>query len=896
MRTSEQHSDHGDHGDPSTESAGRDPGKGTRGGVLQLKGTGGGAMSTAEAGFTGTPMDLPYRSEMENGFGVSFGGVQAFGDDAAKSANADLGSKAFAVGNQIAFDSDRPAKEVVAHELAHTIQQSGGSSSSHAVQTWSLGGGDPFEAEADAAAGAIMAGQPASVGLRGPSGVQKWGGEDHYTIGNLAGQRAQQHLANIGIATPSAPTLISATPNASGHNQAGAENPATAGLQATGTGISTHQGGSSLGVQTDAGTISFGAASRYGGDYATTVNGIGGLSGRGTERDGAGEGRRTDPNAGLLDRARAQGLNAIQFAQMTIGGTTNANHFYPTNGMEYRNHHSMALGHARQAASLSQAGDAAAATEEIRKAMQEEGFANHFLQDTFSAGHMAPRALDSTEHLVQDPQALHLAMHNTGQAIDQTAQSAGAAVGNAVGNVTGFFSGAWNVVSSFTNPFSQEGRQQIAQEMQNQARNTATTMGHSAQQMSNTVTGTFQQGGLVNQTTRTVQQLPGTYDDAVQGLMRTKQWHDFFCALPGGLPTTVGRNFHGDHFMDGGDLDYVANQASNSIIQVLSVAHNKGESPPVNMGTPAVGAILADPMAGPAWRMMMSDYSASLQAAKAALRQNPNATTTSDGGTTVPTSEVLALIEQNIFNGESGVRASPEESRNAAQAQAQIDPGNELPRLRGVVLGSLDSIEHYLMSQFGFNANLGVDDNLNDPVRTRSDTGASVEDKTGPNRRNSDLVSDGATGPSFDPCQLEGRFRLVTTLLQQINDYQAGLGGALNNASFSTSYQGMIRNEQQFCTTLAATALEWKTQLDGLMGAGTLNFDALPLGVPGGDANQIAWGAGHPEWLSNHVARRSYRMTMQGQVRPIREGMRAHAPSWGRGAAGAAKNAIGNIR
>ena len=39
-------------------------------------------------------------------------------------------------------------------------------------------------------------------------------------------------------------------------------------------------GGSSLGVQTDAGTISFGAASRYGGDYATTVNGIGGLSGR----------------------------------------------------------------------------------------------------------------------------------------------------------------------------------------------------------------------------------------------------------------------------------------------------------------------------------------------------------------------------------------------------------------------------------------------------------------------------------------------------------------------------------------------------------------------------------------------------------------------------------------
>ena len=849
-------------------------------------------MATAETGFTGDAMDLPYKSEMESGFGTSFANVQAYGGAEAQAANQALGSRAYAVGNQIAFDTPNPAKEVVAHELAHTIQQSGGASSSHALQPWTLGGGDPFEAEADAAAHAVVAGQQASVSLRGPAGVQKWGGEDHYTIGNLAGQKAQQTLVGLGITTPSAPTIMQATPGAAGsHSQAGAENPGQAGMAGSGTGINHSAGGSSLGVQTDAGTISFGAASRYGGDYATTVTGVGGLSGRGTERDGAGAGRRTDPNAPWYERAAAQGLNGIQFAQMTIGGTTNANHFYPTNAFEYRNHHNLAMGHARQAASLANAGDGAAAAEEIRQAMQEEGFANHFLQDTFSAGHLAPRSLDSTEHLAQDPEALHLAMNNTAKGIDTAAQSVGSSVGTAVGNVTGFFSGAWNTISSFTNPFSEEGRQQIAQEMQNQAQSTATRWGHSAQQASNTVTGTFQQGGLVNQATRTVQQLPGTYDDAVQGLMRTKQWHDFFCAIPNGIPTTLGQRFHGDHFMDGTDLATVSDTAANSIVQVLSVAHNKPQAPPVAIPTPDVGAILADPMAGPAWRMMMSDYQASLQAAKNALKQNPNATTTSDGGTTVPTAQVLELIEQNIFNGESGARQSPDESRAAAQAQAQVDPNHELPRLRGVVLGSLDSIEHFLMTQFGFNANLGVDDNLNDPVRTDPTTGASIEPKTGKGRRNTDIVSDGATGPSFDPCQLEGRYRLVTTLLQQINDYNGGLNGALANATFSRSYQQMIRNEQQAMLELNGKALEWKTQLDALMSAGTLNFDALPVGVPGGDANQIAWGAGHPEWLSNHLARRQYRMTLQGQIRPIRETMRNQAPSWGRGGGAAVQNA-----
>ena len=38
------------------------------------------------------------------------------------------------------------------------------------------------------------------------------------------------------------------------------------------------------------------------------------MSGRGTARDGAGAGRRTDPDAPWYQRAAAQGMNGIQFA------------------------------------------------------------------------------------------------------------------------------------------------------------------------------------------------------------------------------------------------------------------------------------------------------------------------------------------------------------------------------------------------------------------------------------------------------------------------------------------------------------------------------------------------------------------------------------------------------
>jgi len=44
------------------------------------------------------------------------------------------------------------------------------------------------------------------------------------------------------------------------------------------------------------------------------------------------------------------------------------------------------------------------------------------------------------------------------------------------------------------------------------------------------------------------------------------------------------------------------------------------------------------------------------------------------------------------------------------------------------------------------------------------------------------------------------------------------------------------------------------------------------------------------------VARRAYRQTMQGQIRPMRDQLRDQAPSWGRGAGAAAQHAAGPAR
>lgn len=80
----------------------------------------------------GRPLDGPVRSRMESAFGASFTGVRLHTDSQAATLSHGLRARAFTVGEHVAFNAGeyQPGTPVgdalIAHELAHVIQQGGG--------------------------------------------------------------------------------------------------------------------------------------------------------------------------------------------------------------------------------------------------------------------------------------------------------------------------------------------------------------------------------------------------------------------------------------------------------------------------------------------------------------------------------------------------------------------------------------------------------------------------------------------------------------------------------------------------------------------------------------------------------------------------------------------------
>ncbi len=77
----------------------------------------------------GSPLPQNTKTEMESGFGADFSNVRVHNDSNAVQMNKQLGSQAFATGNDIYFNEGKfnPAsqsgKHLLAHELTHTVQQ-----------------------------------------------------------------------------------------------------------------------------------------------------------------------------------------------------------------------------------------------------------------------------------------------------------------------------------------------------------------------------------------------------------------------------------------------------------------------------------------------------------------------------------------------------------------------------------------------------------------------------------------------------------------------------------------------------------------------------------------------------------------------------------------------------
>jgi len=104
--------------------------------------------AVAREGTRGSASELPHRAELEGALGVDLSRVKAHTGGEATAAADQLGAEAYAMRdeNAIVFGGANPSKELVAHEVIHTLQQGG----SGAV------GQD--EAEADAHAAAIAGG------------------------------------------------------------------------------------------------------------------------------------------------------------------------------------------------------------------------------------------------------------------------------------------------------------------------------------------------------------------------------------------------------------------------------------------------------------------------------------------------------------------------------------------------------------------------------------------------------------------------------------------------------------------------------------------------------------------------------------------------------------------
>lgn len=139
------------------------PGKQTLTGRIQRKATGPAphAGDAFGAATSGAATALPHQGQMEAAFGQSFAGVSAHvGTAEAQAGLADLGARAAAFGESVAFAEPNPDAHLVAHEVAHVVQQRRGGGGVQGKAATVSEPGDAAEQAADRAADAVVRGEP----------------------------------------------------------------------------------------------------------------------------------------------------------------------------------------------------------------------------------------------------------------------------------------------------------------------------------------------------------------------------------------------------------------------------------------------------------------------------------------------------------------------------------------------------------------------------------------------------------------------------------------------------------------------------------------------------------------------------------------------------------------
>jgi hypothetical protein len=126
----------------------------------------------------GRPLDATTRAFMEPRFGRDFGGVRIHADSAAATAAKALRANAFATGSDIFFGEGRyqpnsaPGRRLLAHELTHTVQQSGNRDQTGRHADFVGDPHGPAEREAGRIAESVAAGgQAGPTGRVAPAGL-----------------------------------------------------------------------------------------------------------------------------------------------------------------------------------------------------------------------------------------------------------------------------------------------------------------------------------------------------------------------------------------------------------------------------------------------------------------------------------------------------------------------------------------------------------------------------------------------------------------------------------------------------------------------------------------------------------------------------------------------------
>jgi hypothetical protein len=144
--------------------------------------------------------EVPHKSRMEQAFGADLGGVHTvLGGPSAERALDARNANAATIGSTIVFARPDPGPDLVAHELAHTVQQGAVSAPRRSGSGAAPQAENEAENEAHAAGQQVAAGNPVSVAARAPAGVPQF---DLRGTAQGAGNMAREQHEARGIDTP----------------------------------------------------------------------------------------------------------------------------------------------------------------------------------------------------------------------------------------------------------------------------------------------------------------------------------------------------------------------------------------------------------------------------------------------------------------------------------------------------------------------------------------------------------------------------------------------------------------------------------------------------------------------------------------------------------------------